>query len=225
MSTGRNLISEVKSLNKLISSDNNMTDRTIYGILKKNASLLIKRETNQRKLWNSPNLFTPLECIPMVPVPLSECCEYKHPCTIARSEMKIPQISEGIFGLLVQSVFSPGKRKFEYASPDRFVNFLSMKLVNTKKYYWVYNDYLYISDGNIDFVDVYAYFDVEFNPKDYSKCYKGPDLTCVNPLDKEFQIPSYLEKQLIDLTNETLMKTYYRQTADPQTNAKDEQKP
>jgi hypothetical protein len=138
--------------------------------------------------------------------------------------MKIPQISEGIFGLLIQTVFSPGRKKFDYATLDRFVNILRMNLKNTKKYYWIYDDYLYVSDENIEFVDVLAYFDDDFDPAIYSKCYKGPDVSCVNPLDKEFQIPSYLEKQLLDLVNETLMKTYFRHLVDPQTNARDEEK-
>lgn len=224
MSTGRQLVSEVRSLNKLLSGDTNITDRVIYGILRKAGTLLIKRETNLRRLWNSPNIFTPIECLEMVQVPLSECCEYKNPCMVARSKIKIPQISEGIFGLLVQSVFSPGRKKFDYASLDRFVNILSLG-VNTKKYFWIYNDYLYISDSNIEFVDVLAYFDDDFNPADYSTCKRNAeDLSCVNPLDREFPIPSYLEKQLIDLANETLNKTYFRTIPDAQTNARDEQK-
>jgi len=224
MSTGRNLVSEVRSLNKLINSDNNITDRVIYSILKTNATLLIKRETNLRKLWNSPNIFTPIQCLEMMTVPLSECCEYKHPCLVARSKKKVPQISEGIFGLLVQSVFSPGRQKFDYASLDRFINILNMKLKNTKKYYWIYDDYLYVSNPDIAYVDILAYFDYDFNPAEFSTCYKGPDTSCINPLDKEFPIPSYLEKQLIDLVNETLNKTYFRHLVDSQTNAKDEEK-
>lgn len=159
----------------------------------------------------------------MIPVPLSECCEYKHPCVVARSEKKIPQISEGIFGLLVQSVFSPGRKKFDYSSLDRFVNILNMKLKNTKKYFWVYDDYIYISDENIEYIDIIAYYDDDFNPADYSSCQKAIDEACVNPLDKEFQIPSYMEKQLKDMVNDTLNKTYFRHIIDPQTNAKDEE--
>lgn len=222
MSTGRQLISEVRSLNKLISGDNSITDRVIYGVLRKSGSLLIKRETNLRKLWNSPNIFTPVECIEMIPVPLSECTEYKHPCTIARSKEKIPQIAEGIFGLLIQSVFSPGRRKYDYASIDRFINFMSLGLKNTKKYFWIYNDYLYVSDENVEFIDLIAYFDEDFNPATLSACGKSQDTSCINPLDKEFPIPSYLEKQLIDLVCDTLNKTYFRHIEDQQTNSKDE---
>src|SRR5688572_16412162 len=164
MSTGRNLVSEVRSLNKLISSDNNITDRVLFGVLKKAATLLIKRETNLRRLWNSPNIFTPIKCLEMMPVPLAECCEYKNPCMVARSKKKIPQISEGIFGLLVQSVLSPGRQKFDYATVERFVNILNMKLKNTKKYWWVYDDYLWVSNSDIAYVDLIGYFDDDFDP-------------------------------------------------------------
>lgn len=160
----------------------------------------------------------------MMPVPLAECCEYKNPCIVSRSKKKIPQISEGIFGLLVQAVFSPGRKKYDYASVDRFVNILNMKLKNTRKYWWVYDQFLWVSDPDIAFVDLIGYFDNDINPADFSSCFTGPDESCVNPLDKEFPIPSYLEKQLIDLANETLNKTYFRHLVDPQTNFKDEEK-
>lgn len=223
MTTGRELVSKIRSLNKLLNSDNNITDRVIFKECKDNARVLIKRETNQRKLWNSPNIFTTIKCLEMTPVPLSECCDYRHPCMVARSKMKIPQISEGIFGLLVQSVYSPGRQKFDYADLNRFVNILSLKLKNTKKYYWVYDGYLYVSDENIEFVDVVAYFDDEFNPADYSTC-EVEDQSCINPMDKEFPIPSYLESSLESLVNDTLNKTYFRHIIDQDTNFKDEEK-
>jgi hypothetical protein len=159
----------------------------------------------------------------MITVPLSECCEYRHPCMVARSKNKIPQVSEGIFGLLIQSVFSPGMRKFDQSTIDRYVNILKLGIKNTKKYYWIYNDYIYVSDPDIEFLELSAYFDDDFNPSELSACYKGEDLSCVNPLDREFPIPSYLEKQLKDLVHESLMKTYLRYIQDPQTNFKDEQ--
>lgn len=222
--TGRDLVSRVRSSNKLISGDNNITDRVIFNMLKASSRTLIKRETNLRRLWNSPNIFTPIECLEMKSVPLSECCEYKNPCMVSRSKEKIPQISEGIFGLLVQSVFSPGKKKFDYSSPDRFVNILKLGLKNTTHYFWMYNDYLYVSDPNIEYLDVLAYFDDDFNPADYSSCKKDNDTSCVNPLDKEFSIPSYLEEVLLQLVDKKLMDTYFRHLVDPQTNAKDEEK-
>lgn len=222
--TGRDLVSRVRSLNKLVSSDNEITDRVIFNLLNSYAKILIKRETNLRKLWNSPNIFTSLECVKMVEAPLSECCDYKSPCTVSRSSVKIPLISEGIFGLLVQHVFSPGKKKFEYASPDRYMNILKLGLKNTSNLYWVYNDYLYTSDSNIEYVDISAHFESEVVPSKYSSCLKpSKDEKCnVNPLDAIFKIPSYLEESLLALVDKKLSETYFRHISDPQTNAKDE---
>jgi len=226
MSTGRDLVSRVRSLNKLISSDNNITDRVIFKELKSNASVLIKRETNLRKLWNSPNIFTPIKCMPLETVPLSECCDYKSACLVSRSIKKIPQISEGIFGLLIQSVYSPGMIKLDYAEIDRFINILRMGLRNTRKYYWIYDNYLYISNPDLEAINVIAYYDDDFNPKDFSGC-QDPDVTddsCLNILDRNFKIPSYLEQQLIALVNDTLQKTFFRHILDPVTDAKDDEK-
>ncbi len=224
--TGRDLVSRVRSSNKLISADNNINDRVIFNMLKASAKTLIKRETNLRRLWNSPNIFTPIECLEMMTVPLSECCDYKNPCQVARSKKKIPQISEGIFGLLVQSVFSPGKKKFDYASPDRYANILRLGLRNTSSFYWVYNDYLYVSDPNIEFIDMLAYFDDEINPAEFSACKKPGDTSgncATNPLDREFQLPSYLEEAVLSLVDKKLMDTYFRLNVDNTTNFKDEQ--
>ena len=224
--TGRDLVSRVRSSNKLISADNNINDRVIFNMLKASAKTLIKRETNLRRLWNSPNIFTPIECLEMMTVPLSECCDYKNPCQVARSKKKIPQISEGIFGLLVQSVFSPGKKKFDYASPDRYANILRLGLRNTSSFYWVYNDYLYVSDPNMEFIDMLAYFDDEINPAEFSACKKPGDTSgncATNPLDREFQLPSYLEEAVLSLVDKKLMDTYFRLNVDNTTNFKDEQ--
>lgn len=215
MPTGRELISDIRSMNRLLSGDNTITDRAIFNLLKSTSSTLIKRETNQRKLWNSPNIFTKLGCLEMKQVPLSECCDYQSSCKVARSVKKIPQISEGIFGLLVQSVYSPGMSPFNFTTIERYINALKLQLRNTRKFYWVHDGYLYISDSELESVNMLAYFDVDFNPADYSMCQEDNDESCINPLDKQFKIPSYLEKTLKDMVNDSLNQIYFRHREDP----------
>lgn len=156
-------------------------------------------------------------------VPLSECCDYQSDCMVARTKKKIPKISEGIFGLLIQSVFSPGMTKFDFASVDRFVNILKLGNKNTKKYFWIQDDRIYISNHNIENISVYAYFDEEFSAKDLSECQDKftDDDTCVNPIDKPFPIPSYLEKNLIDMVNEVINRIYFQHIEDNTTDNKD----
>ena len=72
MSTLRKLVSDVRSVHKLLSSDNLITDRVIASEIRNNTLLLVKRETNLRKLWATGTLFTTIPCLEMVEVPISE---------------------------------------------------------------------------------------------------------------------------------------------------------
>jgi len=85
MTTIRDGISRVRSMNKLVSQDNLISDRMIRDEILSSSSLLIKRETNLRRLWNSQNLFSNIKCLKMTDVPLSECCDYVSPCNISVS--------------------------------------------------------------------------------------------------------------------------------------------
>ncbi len=76
MSTLRKLVSDVRGMHKLLSTDSLITDRVIASEIKNNSLLLIKRETNLRKLWATDTLFTTLPCLEMIQVPISECCDY-----------------------------------------------------------------------------------------------------------------------------------------------------
>ena len=68
MATLRKLVSDVRSMHKILSTDALITDRAIASEVKNNAQLLIKRETNLRKLWASDTLFTTIPCLEMVEV-------------------------------------------------------------------------------------------------------------------------------------------------------------
>ncbi len=95
MATGRKLVSDVRSMHKILSTDSLITDRAILSEIRINTNLLVKRETNLRKLWATDTLFTTIPCLEMCEVPISECCDYVDECTIARSKEKLPRISEG----------------------------------------------------------------------------------------------------------------------------------
>lgn len=220
MSTVRNAISSVRSAFKLVSDDNIISDRYIAFELKKTAFKLIKQQTDKRKLWASPNIFTPINCLEMVQVPISECCNYVSNCTIARSKNKIPKIAEGIYGSLIQSVFSLDKKiKFKECTPTRYANILNLKLKQDAKYFWIYDDYLYISDPNIEMVSISAYFEEDV-PDSLSAC--NTSICPTNPLDEEFRVPGYLEKDVIDIVYNTISQTYKRSKQDITSDNKDD---
>ena len=76
MATLRKVVSDVRAMHKLLSTDNLITDRAVASEIRNNTLLLVKRETNLRKLWATDTVFTTIPCLEMVEVPISECCEY-----------------------------------------------------------------------------------------------------------------------------------------------------
>jgi hypothetical protein len=63
MATLRKLVSDIRSMHKILSTDSLITDRAIASEVRNNSILLIKRETNLRKLWATSTLFTTIPCL------------------------------------------------------------------------------------------------------------------------------------------------------------------
>ena len=196
MSTLRKLVSDVRSVHKILSTDSLITDRAIASEIRNNSLLLIKRETNLRKLWATDTLFTTIPCLEMIEVPISECCDYVDPCSVARTRFKLPRISEGNYQYVIQGVYSINAmsgngRKLKEITINRYINLLKA----------------------IRFV---ALFEEDvINDIMYPECGCGaPEYTveqlCQNPLDKEFPLPGYLEQQVLELTSKKLLSTYFQ---------------
>lgn len=220
MATGRKLVSDVRSMHKLLSTDALITDRAILSEIRNNALLLIKRETNLRKLWATDTLFTTIPCLEMVQVPISECCNYVDECSIARTKVKLPRISEGNYQYVIQGVYSINAlggtgKKLKEITVNRYINLLKLPIIKKEEYFWISNGYLYVNNPLLKAVRFVALFeeDVE-NEIMYPECGCGtPEYTteelCKNPLDKEFPIPGYLEQQALQLTSQKLLSTYF----------------
>lgn len=235
MSTGRKLVSDIRGVHKLLSTDSLITDRVILSEIRNVSSLLIKRETNLRKLWATDTLFTTIPCLEMCEVPISECCNYVDECTIARSKFKIPQLAEGNYQYVIQGVYSinalSGKgKKLKEISVNRYINLLKLPVVKNEEYFWISNDYLYVTNPNVQSIRLVAYFEQDVpNNILYPDCGCGSNVSdeeyCKNPLDKEFPIPGYLEKQMLDMVSQKLLQTYFNIKTDISADGIDGQAP
>jgi hypothetical protein len=225
MATLRKLVSDIRSVHKLLSTDSLITDRTIASEIKNNSNLLIKRETNLRKLWATDTLFTTIPCLEMIEVPISECADYQDPNSVARSKHKLPQIAEGNYQYLIQGVYSINAmgghgKKLKEITINRYTNLLKLPIIKKEEYYWIINNYIYVSNPMIRAVRIAAYFEDDVsNDLLYPESCCGdvlPDIEefCMNPLDKPFSLPGYLEKQVLDLTSQKLLQTYFNLKTD-----------
>ena len=151
MATLRKLVSDVRSVHKILSTDSLITDRAIASEIRNNSLLLIKRETNLRKLWATDTLFTTIPCLEMIEVPISECCGYTDPCSVARTKYKLPRISEGNYQYVIQGVYSINAmsgqgKKLKEITINRYLNLLKLPIIKKDEYFWISNGYLYVSN-------------------------------------------------------------------------------
>ena len=236
MATLRKLVSDVRSVHKILSTDSLITDRAIASEIRNNALMLIKRETNLRKLWATDTLFTTIPCLEMIEVSISECCNYVDPCSIARTRFKLPRISEGNYQYVIQGVYSINAmsglgKKLKEITINRYINLLKLPIIKKEEYYWISNGYLYVNNPLLKAIRFVALFeeDVE-NEIMYPECGCGtPEYTteeiCKNPLDKEFPLPGYLEQQTLELTSKKLLSTYFNLKTDVSSEGIDGQSP
>lgn len=236
MSTLRKLVSDVRGMHKLLSTDNLITDRVVASEIKNNRNLLVKRETNLRKLWATSTIFTTIPCLEMVEVPISECCEYADDCTIARSALKIPRIAEGNYQYVIQGVYSINAmsgtgRKLKEITVNRYINLLKLPVIKKEEYFWIQNDYLYVTNPLIKAIRLVALFeedvpsDILYPSGDCGCGETSDDDYCKNPLDREFALPGYLEKQVLELTSQKLLSTYFKLKTDMTEDGVDGQAP
>lgn len=215
------MVSGVRGLHRILSSDAMITDRAIASEIRRTSLLLMKRETNLRKLWATDTIFTTLPCLEMIEVPITDCGDYVENITISRSKFKLPRIAEGNYNYVIQGVYSinvlggTGK-KLKEITINRYLNLLKLPARKNEEYFWINNDYLYVSSAFVEKVRMSALF-MEDIPNEImypeSSC-TGDNFSlkdyCMNPLDKPFYLPGYLEKQVMQMTSETLRQTYFQ---------------
>jgi len=235
MATLRKLVSDVRAMHKLLSTDNLITDRVVASEIKNNTLLLVKRETNLRKLWATDTLFTTIPCLELVEVPISECCDYVDPCTVARTKYKLPRICEGNYQYIIQGVYSINAmsgqgKKLKETTINRYLNLLKLPIIKNEQYYWISNGYLYVNNPLLQAVRIAAFFEEDVpNEIMFAECCCSDNINleeyCKNPLDKEYGCPGYLEKQVLELTSQKLLSTYFRLKTDQTEDGVDGQAP
>lgn len=218
-------------MNKLLSSDQLITDRAIVHEGKDAANMIITQSLDKRKYWQSPNLFAYFPCLEMKKVPITECCEYTGSRDVAKSVKKLPKIGEGQWGLAIQGVFGlDNMKKFKETTPSRFSNILKLGLLTKDLFYWIINDSLYVSNPDTKAVNMFAYpAEIIMDnsllfPGEDCDCMIKPDIEdlCASPLDQPFYAPQNRVEDIKKLVYQNLMRTYFNLIIDKTSNQLDE---
>ena len=208
--SNREMVSRVRNLLRLNNVDAFISDRFILSILTPINIKLVTQQLQKRAYWNSPNLFTTIDCLEMETVPLYTCCDIQSDCQISKSVLTLPEIVDCFFGLVIRGVWSiNGKVDFkELDSPNRLVNL--MQIYPNKpfdKYYFIHENHLYVTSPDIKMVKLSAFFKDIINLNKYD-CSDKTENCPINPLDQDFNTLPKLEDDIASLTAQKLLQSF-----------------
>lgn len=210
MATNSEIISSVRNSNKFLSIDQKMSDRYILNFAYMTARTLIKQEKNILKLFRADEMFQPIECLACESVDLSSCINVKSGITISKSINKLPsEIEVGTYGYLIQRVYTHGNEDFNKTTAREYEIQRNLKY-NNKKFYWIQDNYLYLSEPEIECVSIRAYFKQDINVSGI----------CYEPYDAKFLCPEYLIGAVIDTLNQKF-RLIHQYKDDEESNNKD----
>lgn len=223
MSTCRVVVSQIRSNPKLTSSDVMITDRAILNMARTANIKFVVQRLDARQGWTDPNLFSPFSCIPMKDVPVAECCDVQIDCKLSRSVNKIPKIVGTKFNLAIEGVWSINrKNRFIESNPNRYANSLKLNNKREYKFFWILNDYLYLSKPGIELATMSAFTEQFVDTTSYS-CEANKSKCPINPLDLEFKTLKGLEDDVIGYVTDEILRVHYGVHGDRTVNNIDEQ--
>jgi hypothetical protein len=122
-------------------------------------------------------------------------------------------------------------KKLKEITINRYINLLKLPIIKNQEYYWILNGYLYVNNPLLKAIRISACFEQEVpNEVMYPEsgcggCGPTDEDWCMNPLDKPFSLPGYLEKQVLDLTSQKLLSTFFQLKTDVSADNLDGQAP
>lgn len=211
------IISRIRTLNKLQNADVRISDRVIYNQMITARDVFLKNEDDKKALFKMQFLFKPLFRVDLIEVDITEACDIDSDCTIMRSMEKLPTIIKAGFGHLIKNVTSldglidlsqTSRRSFNTkARTDDFK-------YNQTKYFFIEDDYLYVPNVDWEAVRMVAFFEEPAYIDYLNSCTTGSPLLCTPMKDREFLCPNHLVGRICEAAEMELAKLYNGQRED-----------
>jgi hypothetical protein len=202
MLSNRHIISQVR--NKLGGNrlDDRISNHTILTTLLNFAALLIRRDSESRKLFSNSTMIVLPDCIELEEIDSScNCLGIVVPkCRILKKSVnKLPDFFISNFSLpLIQVTSVDESTQFHPTTSYVYSQSLNREFVKrANKYFWIEDGYLVIANEDIEAVKVKGYF------KNYTTPVKRSS-TCKTYLDGMWNVPDYLTADILKLSTEDL---------------------
>jgi hypothetical protein len=189
--TNRQAISEVLNDLRVLNPDEYLSKQYIYSKLVGYTDFLVKRDSDNRRIFNHRYLFKPIECVNLEPVDISCCEDFELEIDLKRTAFKLPSTLSTIFGpiLNVFPVIGFKGYKFVETTSRAYQQILKRAYQDPSIiYYWYSDSYLYFPNSPVDSVKIEAPFN-DF--KSYNDIVNKTN-DCYSILDSDFICPDYL---------------------------------
>ena len=192
--TVRQIIALVRNEVNSITLDGRKSNRFIFSKILIYTDIILKRESDSRRLFNSTNIFTTLSCFNLKETSLS-CTNIKLPkCkTFMRSSLPLPGFYSSIYGNLLMVETIDGSNRFEQTTPENYKNISNREFKPKTGYYWINNNHLIIPDSEVETVSLRYIAKIEIT-------------TCTG-LDQEIGIPSWLISDVVKYVVQDIRNT------------------
>lgn len=181
--TVREFISTIRNELNSITLDGRVSNRFIFSKVIQYAEIILKRDSDSRRLFNSTNLFKVDNCFKLKESNINDCCTIALPkCrTIMKSVTKLPSFYSSIYGNLLIITSIDDSQRFEQTTPENYKNILNREFKPKVSYYWIENGYLVLPNSDIEIV----------------KLRYIPKLEIKNGLDFDLGIPEWLLSDIL----------------------------
>ena len=185
----KELISTIRNELNSITLDDRKSNRFIFSKVINYANIIIKRESDSRRLFNSTEIYKE-ENIKLHEVDMFENIFIKSCKTVNKSVKELPSFYSSIYGGLI-NIYSLDNTLFKSTTVENYKNISNREFKSKDKYYWITNNYLVIPDTTIKEVKVRYIPKLDFN---------------IN-LSDELYIPNWLIADIIKLVVQDIRGT------------------
>ena len=201
MQSIRQVISQVRNKLNALKLDDRISNKLIHQTLLNYAEILIKRDSDSRKIFKNSNMIVLPENVILeeidhtnnsLGIVVPKCKLLK------KSINKLPSFFVSAYQnplLFVSSVDE--STQFDPTTQWYYSQALNREFRGKKQYYWVEDGYLVIPNEDIEEVKVKGYFSDYFVPSE--------DNSCRTKLDHVWSVPDYLDADIVRLVVEDLL--------------------